>query len=247
MIVELTFPRNPYPVCLSGLKVWAGFSLSPQSLTPAFHAWLSSKKEMYGMRRKQSEVTDPAKIEKILNTATIGRMASLGADGYPYITPVNFVYYEGGIYFHCAPAGEKLDNIARNPLVCFEVDIPLAYMDIGFAEEPGCKVHQLYHCVVIRGTAEVVDDDALKAASLNALMAKHEPGWDMTAITPDLPLYKACKVVRITVDSLSAKSDLVQKMPQEERARLAKYFKERSLPGDLEAIEAMGFDPDGLD
>ncbi len=164
------------------------------------------------MRRKQSEVTDPQKIQEVLNTATIGRMATMGSDGYPYITPVNFVYYKGNIYFHCAPKGEKLDNIARDPKVCFEVDTPLAYLDSGFAGEPGCKLHQLYHCVIIRGTAKVVEDEALKTASLNALVEKHEPGKGVAIITPDLAGYKACGVVRITVDRISAKSDLIQKI-----------------------------------
>ena len=81
------------------------------------------------MRRKHSEITDPLAIEDILRTATIGRMATVGRDGYPYITPVNFVYHGGDIYFHCAPEGEKLDNIARDSRVCFEVDIPLSYLD----------------------------------------------------------------------------------------------------------------------
>lgn len=196
------------------------------------------------MRRKQSEVTDPAQIERILNQATIGRMASLGADGYPYITPVNFVFYQGSVFFHCAPVGQKLKNIADNPKVCFEVDIPLAYLDSGFANKTRCNIHQLYHCVIIRGTAEVVEDESLKLASLNALVEKHEPGIELPPITPDLPEYKACKVVRIKVDQLSAKSDLVQKMPEEQRAELAEHFRQRDLPGDRETIEAMGFETD---
>ena len=199
------------------------------------------------MRRNQSEVTDPVKIEAVLSASNIGRMATFGADGYPYITPVNFVFYEEAIFFHCAPKGEKLDNLAANPMVCFEVDIPLAYMDSGFTNATGCNVHQLYHCVIIRGKAAMVDDVDLKTRSLNALMAKHEPGWDLNSITPDLPLFKACEVVRIEIDNISAKSDLVQKMPPEEQARLANYLKNRDLPGDLATITAMGFDPDELD
>ena len=78
----------------------------------------------------------------------------------------------------------------------------------------------------------MVDDVDLKTRSLNALMAKHEPGWDLNSITPDLPLFKACEVVRIEIDNISAKSDLVQKMPPEEQARLANYLKNRDLPGE---------------
>ena len=122
------------------------------------------------------------------------------------------------------------------------MDIPLAYLDSGFANKTRCNIHQLYHCVIIRGKAEVVEDEALKTASLNALVEKHEPGNKLDPITPDLPEYKACKVVRIEVESLSAKSDLVQKMPEDMRAKLAEHFRKRNLPGDRETVEAMGFE-----
>ncbi len=127
------------------------------------------------MRRKHSEITDPEKIKNTLSSANIGRLATNGADGYPYITPVNFIFYQGNIYFHCAPEGEKLDNIARDPKVCFQVDIPLAYLDSGLA--PGRTVsglHQLYHCVIIRGEAKIVPNGPLKVDALNELVAKHE-------------------------------------------------------------------------
>ena len=124
------------------------------------------------MRRRQSEITDPQEISRILSAATIGRLATLGADGYPYITPVNYVYTNSCIYFHCALRGEKLDNIARDDRVCFEVDIPLAYLDLGFNPDGGaCSLHQFYHCVIIRGRARVVPDGDLKPTALNALVA----------------------------------------------------------------------------
>ena len=59
------------------------------------------------MRRKHSEVTDKTEIYRILSSTNIGRMATIGRDGFPYITPVNYVSLDGNIYFHCAPKGEK--------------------------------------------------------------------------------------------------------------------------------------------
>ncbi|MGC8604907.1 MAG: pyridoxamine 5'-phosphate oxidase family protein, partial [Desulfomonilaceae bacterium] len=127
------------------------------------------------MRRKKCEITDIKEIERILGSVVIGRIATYGSDGYPYVTPVNFVLYRGNIYFHSAPEGEKLDNLNRNPNVCFEVDIPLAYLNSGFDPNSRiCQLHQLYHCVIIRGKATVVQDDALKVECLNALVSKHE-------------------------------------------------------------------------
>ncbi len=192
------------------------------------------------MRRKQCEVTDPEKIRKILARCRVGRFATTGADGYPYITPVNYVFNQGAIYFHCAHQGEKIENIARDNRVCFEVDIPLSYYDL--ASDPSrspCQVHQFYHCVIIRGRAEVVQDMVEKVASLNALMAAHENQQDFNLITADTPAVSLCTVVAVRPESISCKSDLAQKKSDEERGRIAAYLKNRDLPGDDEAARLM--------
>ncbi len=118
-------------------------------------------------------------IDSLLGRCRIGRMATIGVDGYPYITPLNYVYLEGAVYFHCARTGEKLDNIAHDSRVCFEVDIPLAYLDLDYYGDipEACLVHQFYHCVIIRGKAEIVSDIDEKIRALNGLVASHEsPG-----------------------------------------------------------------------
>jgi uncharacterized protein len=207
----------------------------------------STKRKGRKMRRKHCEIRDPREIERILGAATIGRIATSGADGYPYITPVNFVYHEGNIYFHSASQGEKLDNMVRNPKVCFEVDIPLAYIDTGFdAEKRTCRVHQFYHSVIIRGDVRVIPNGPLKVAALNALVAKNERGSSHEPVNEEMPGYKGCTVVEIKPISVSAKSDLWQNKTPEERFALAQYLKNRNRPDDLEAVKAMGFNPEDL-
>jgi nitroimidazol reductase NimA-like FMN-containing flavoprotein (pyridoxamine 5'-phosphate oxidase superfamily) len=194
------------------------------------------------MRRKHCEITDPQEIDRILRTATIGRLATNGADGFPYITPVNYVWHDGNIYFHCSPKGEKLDNLARDPKVCFEVDVPLAYIDTGRdPERNGCNVHQFYHCVIIRGNARVVSDSPLKVAALNALIAAHEKEGNYQAVTEDMHAYRACHVVEVQPTSVSAKSDLGQNRTAEDRLALARYLKARNRLADPATVEAMGF------
>jgi len=108
------------------------------------------------MLKPQLEVTDREEMKRILASSNIGRLATGGADGYPYITPVNFVFFKEFVYFHSSPKGEKMDNIGRDPRVCFEVDIPLAYLEVNFNPKKNpCLTSQLYHCVIIRGKARV--------------------------------------------------------------------------------------------
>jgi nitroimidazol reductase NimA-like FMN-containing flavoprotein (pyridoxamine 5'-phosphate oxidase superfamily) len=199
-------------------------------------------KGCYHMRRSHSEIRDSQEIQRILSLTNIGRLATNGQDGYPYITPVNFVSLNGSIFFHCAPQGEKLDNLTRDPRVCFEVDVPLSYIDIGLdPERPICNLHQFYHCVIIRGTAAVVKDSVLKLAALNALIAKHENSKDFKKVTEDMSGYKACEVIQIKPESISAKSDLIQNKSEEDRRAVAQYLFKRNQPGDRQTVAAMGF------
>ncbi len=195
------------------------------------------------MRRKHNEVTDQKEIQRILSLTNIGRLSTNGIDGYPYITPVNFVFNNGNIYFHCAPKGEKLDNLTRDPHVCFEVDVPLSYLDVdSYPGRPICQLHQFYHCVIIRGSASVVNDSAKKAAVLNTLITKHENTEDFEQVTESMPGFKACKVIEVKPATITAKSDLGQNIPEEIRLAMAKYFANRNRPEDAETVKAMGLD-----
>mgnify|MGYP000521895103 CR=1 FL=1 len=192
------------------------------------------------MRRKQCEVTESKQIASILERCRVGRLATIGEEGYPYIVPLNFVYWQGAVYFHCAKKGEKMDNIQRDPKVCFEVDIPLSYVgrECNSHLQP-CQVHQLYHSVIIRGKAEVVEEITEKVGALNALMASHEERPDFDEIQPDMAGVKICSVVAVRVESITAKSDLLQKKTAEDKNHVAGYLEKRDLPGDAEAAELL--------
>ena len=192
------------------------------------------------MRRKQCEITNRAEVEAILARCRVGRLATSGADGYPYITPVNYVYHDGSIYFHCARAGEKLDNLKRDSRVCFEVDIPLAYLDLDYyGDNPeSCGVTQFYHCVIIRGRAEIVRNIEDKAAALKALVVSHElEGRKFQEITSETKAVALCEVVAVRIERISGKRELAQKKSDEEKRSLSSFLEKRDWPGDAEAAE----------
>jgi nitroimidazol reductase NimA-like FMN-containing flavoprotein (pyridoxamine 5'-phosphate oxidase superfamily) len=185
------------------------------------------------MRRKQEEISDRKEIEKLLSECRIGRLATLGLDGFPYITPLNYVYWKGAVYFHCARSGEKLDNINNDSRVCFEVDIPLAYLDAGFDSGAcPCAVTQFYKSVIIRGRAERVEEMEEKVGALNALMASHEEVDAFQAITEDTAAVKLCTVIAVRIDSLSAKANVARKKTEREKEKICSYLEKRNLPGD---------------
>lgn len=195
------------------------------------------------MRRKHCEVTDPEAIRRLLESCTIGRLATTDAEGYPYITPVNYLFWNGRIYLHSSPKGEKIDNIRRDNRVGFQVDIPLAYVDLQFRPAQGpCRLHQLYQSVVIRGRARLVEDMAEKTAALNALVAAHEKGRQVPQVTEDLPAVQECAVIEITPEKTTAKFDLWQNKPLEDRRALADYLRRRNRPEDRKTLAALNLE-----
>ncbi len=192
------------------------------------------------MRRSQCQIQDRASIDAILGRCTIGRLATVGEDGYPYILPVNYVYWNGAIYFHSAPEGEKIDNILRNNRVCFEVDIPLSYIDLAYnPARPVCQLHQFYHCVIIRGRAEIIENADEKIQALNALVAAHEPKKEFKEVTEKTKAVALCCVIAVRIDQISGKSDLAQNKSDLEKSHLHKYLQERNMPGDAEAARLL--------
>ncbi|MGC8660407.1 MAG: hypothetical protein ACP5U1_15180, partial [Desulfomonilaceae bacterium] len=109
-----------------------------------------------------------------------------------------------------------------------------------------CRLHQLFQCVIIRGKASVVVDESRKVECLNALVSKHEGHSNHDMVTEQMDAFRACVVVEIRPLSVSAKCDLWQYKSSEVRTRLARYFKERNYPGDLQTIRSMGFNPEDL-
>ena len=62
------------------------------------------------MRRFKQELTQEEAI-RILNNNTVGVLALLGDEGYPYSVPLSYVLIENKVYFHTAKSGHKIDAI----------------------------------------------------------------------------------------------------------------------------------------
>ena len=140
---------------------------------------------------------------EFLATETEGRLATSDASGQPYITPLNYLYREGIIYFHSKLLGRKLDNIAENNRVCFEVS---KVEKLTVTNDRPCACSTRYTSVLVFGAARVISDDAEKAVLLNLLVEKYAGG---KAFEPVEEKHAAdCAVVEIRVDEISGKMNV---------------------------------------
>ncbi len=156
------------------------------------------------MRKLNKKITDQSVIIDLLNSCHVGRLGTVGRDGRPMIKPLNFAFHEWRIYFHCALEGEKLADIRRDNRVCFEVDLPIAYVK-GAPENP-CRAEYLYRSVIALGRAHIVEDRTERLLALGCLMAKYQPEGDYGAYLEE-KLALTC-IVRIDVEEISGKEDL---------------------------------------
>jgi uncharacterized protein len=133
---------------------------------------------------------------------TIGHLATFDPTGYPYITPLNYLYYQGKIYFHCANEGRKLDNLAANNRVCFEV----SRVDRKVFAPLACTCSTRYTSALVFGTAGIVADPGLKMEILNAITQTYAAG------RPFPPVEAAgaarCTVVEIMIEAIEGKRNV---------------------------------------
>lgn len=120
---------------------------------------------MYEMRRKKQQMSyDEA--ASILNSAKTGVLAVCGGDE-PYAVPLNYVYYNEKLYFHCALVGRKLDEISRNGKVSFCVVAEDDVVPERFTTR--------YRSVIANGFASVLPRDDEFYAAIRAIAAKYSP------------------------------------------------------------------------
>lgn len=149
------------------------------------------------MRRVRQQLL-PAACEEILHRRGTGVLAVHGEEGYPYAVPLNYVYLNGRIYFHCARRGHKLDAIAENEKVSFCV--------IDHDEVLAEKLTTLYRSVIVFGRASVVEDSAEKREAVTALSRALAPELPLRRIEEEIAAdWERLCIVRIDIDRMSGK------------------------------------------
>jgi uncharacterized protein len=119
------------------------------------------------MRRKDRQITDRAEIDAILVEGNLMRIALVDGD-MPFLVPVHYVFDGKDLFFHSAKAGSKMEILARNDNVCFEVSL-----DHGTIEaEAACDFEAKHRTAIGIGKASAVEDEAEKISVLDKIVAR---------------------------------------------------------------------------
>lgn len=113
------------------------------------------------MRRTEREMLDREFMHQVLRDASEIYVA-MNAEGAPYVLPLNFVFHDDCIFFHCAREGRKWDLLKADPRVAFT-----AAVDIQVE-----KTTTRYRSVCGTGKAEFVEDPDRTNAVLKAFAAR---------------------------------------------------------------------------
>lgn len=148
------------------------------------------------MRRIKQQLSEKECID-ILQRQNVGTLALAKNGDYPYAVPLNYVYYNGKIYFHCAITGHKIDIIKKQNKASFciideDTVVPEKYTTF-------------YRSVIVFGKAEIVEDDAEKMAALKELSYKYISKDDKAHLKEINGAWNRTCVFSLSVDYVSGK------------------------------------------
>jgi hypothetical protein len=124
---------------------------------------------MFRELRRKDKKMDPELIEKLLEEAEYGVMSCIGDGGYGYGVPVNHIYMDGAIYFHCAYTGHKMDAIEKNSKV--------SYLIVDKSQVLPEKLSTRFSSVIVFGNASIVEGEE-KTKALYEIGNKFSKGFE---------------------------------------------------------------------
>lgn len=153
----------------------------------------------YEVRRQDKYVEDKAWMEEIMRRGQVINLALCGEDGWPYLLPMSYGWKDGTIYLHGAAEGKKIDMLAANPRVCFNVAL-----DIEVVRNPNPSQYTMkYRSVTGLGQVVTLTDLEDKNKAMRALMQHYEgPYEDMG------PALLKIWVAKIVIESMTGKSSV---------------------------------------
>jgi len=189
------------------------------------------------MRKKEYEVLDHKAIEEVLKSTEIGYLAFSGPDGWPRITPLNFIF-DGRVLWHGAIAGERFECLKQDPRATFSAVGLQIYVPSHFvSEENAASASVFYKSVQVRGGVTALEDPEEKCSVLNQLMEKYQPEGRYRKVSPSDDFYQKLLsitgVYALSIEHMTGKFKFPVNKPEEDRRKIVAKLQERGKPEDL--------------
>lgn len=125
-------------------------------------------------------------------------------DGQPFVLPFTFLYQDGHLYLHGAPASRTIRALGAGAPVCVEVTV----LD-GLIASRTAEYHSInYRSAVCFGTARIVRDREQKRRVFETLIGRYfagrTAGVDYAAITEKE--FRATELLVVEIEEMSAKA-----------------------------------------
>ncbi len=153
------------------------------------------------IRRADKLMPEESTLE-LISLGVVGRLATVGPDGWPYVIPLLYVWKDAEIWLHTTHAhGHLRTNVEHESRVSFEIDEPGKIFSYGPYH---CNTSIAYRSAVIFGRIRMIDDEEERKAFFDAFMEKYaDPSWDRPKGV--YPTLDQVTVYKIVVERLTGK------------------------------------------
>ncbi len=118
------------------------------------------------MRRKDRQMDEDFALQ-VIDKCAYAVLSTVLPDGTPYGIPLSVARVGEDLYFHCAPAGRKLEGLLHNPAVSIACVGDVTPRTDDFTTE--------FESALIAGRAVRVTEDEEKIAALRAISLRYTP------------------------------------------------------------------------
>lgn len=150
--------------------------------------------------RRKDRLRTETEARAIINGCDFAVLSTADDDNMPYGVPVSVVLEENHLYFHCAKAGRKLENIQQNPHVC------VTFAKVRLVD--GENFTTRYESVIAEGTAAVVEEETEKCHALQLICRRYTQHSDEEIDVYIQRYFAQTGVVRVDLESISAKANI---------------------------------------
>jgi uncharacterized protein len=148
------------------------------------------------VRRQDREISKSESIGIILN-GEFGVLSICTLDKEGYGIPMNYVYHDNAIYFHCALEGSKIEYLRANNKVSFCV--------VGKTEMLPSKFGTMYESAIVFGVVTEIDGIE-KRNALFYLIEKYSADYVAQGEDYINRLYDRVKILKLSIDAVTGKA-----------------------------------------